>query len=169
MSREVYFGKAIQAIFKNWSGLQLAIQQGAGGHQNLEKEIWLMASSENWFRENPGLLGCEVADFLDEILQREFDLILEDGSLEEVGELLVQYHALCASSSEAEIIEKLQKLPRCDLSLCKCEDEEDEKLHRSLNSMQANMESMEVSEEQPREPEVDEDGFQMVASRRKKR
>ena len=66
--------------------------EGAGGSENRAKEQWFMAATESWFQENPDLLGCEVADFLEVVLQREFDLLVEDGSVEEVGEMLVQYY-----------------------------------------------------------------------------
>ena len=55
---------------------------------------------------------------------------MEDGSLEEVGDLLCQFFTLCSTQNEAVIVERLRSLPRCDLSLCQCEDEDDENMHR---------------------------------------
>ncbi len=55
---------------------------------------------------------------------------MEDGSLEEVAEVLCQFFSLCSTRNEAEIVERLRALPRCDLSLCQCEDDEDENMHR---------------------------------------
>ena len=79
----------------------------------------------------PIICSClQVAGYLEQILLHEFDLFIEDGSLDEVGALLCQYYALCASSSEQDILAQLRSLPRCDLSLCKCEDQDDQNLHR---------------------------------------
>ena len=67
-----------------------------------------------------------MADFLEQILQQEFDLIIEDGSLEEVGEKICRYFILCSTKSGEEVLEQLRLLPRCDLSLFKCEDDNEE-------------------------------------------
>jgi len=107
----------------------------------------------------------QVAGYLEQILLHEFDLFIEDGSLDEVGALLCQYYALCARSSEQEILAQLRSLPRCDLSLCKCEDQDDQNLHRNLNSIEENVENMEVSE--PPAPVVDEDGFTLVQKKKR--
>eukprot|EP00088_Acartia_fossae_P070868 TRINITY_DN958_c0_g1_i2.p1 TRINITY_DN958_c0_g1~~TRINITY_DN958_c0_g1_i2.p1 ORF type:complete len:171 (+),score=30.65 TRINITY_DN958_c0_g1_i2:43-555(+) len=163
-----YFNTAIQAIFRNWSGLQFAVQQGAGGADSKAKEAWFMQATETWFYENQDLLPCEVADFLDNIIQDEFDLRMEDGSLEEVASVLCEYYSLCCTRNEAAIVEKLRALPRCDLSLCKCEDDEDENFNRAVNNMNDTVESMEVSSGPPA-PVIDEDGFQMVLRSKKKR
>ena len=97
---------------------------------NRDKELWLINVTESWFYENPNLIGSEVAGYLEYLLLHEFDLFVEDGSLDEVGPMLCDYYALCAKGNEAEILDKLRSLPRCDLSLCRCEDEEDQNLHR---------------------------------------
>ena len=60
--------------FRNWSGLQFAVQQGSGGPQSAAKEAWFITVAESWFYENEDLLPCEVADFMEEILITEFDL-----------------------------------------------------------------------------------------------
>ena len=60
--------------FRNWSGLQFAVQQGSGGPQSAAKEAWFITVAESWFYENEDLLPCEVADFMEEILILEFDL-----------------------------------------------------------------------------------------------
>jgi hypothetical protein len=47
-----------------------------------------------------------VEDFLDQVMQTEFDLLVEDGSLGEVASLLVEYHASCSSPflSQADLL-----------------------------------------------------------------
>ena len=100
--------------------------QGAGGPENKDKESWFISATESWFYENTNLQGYEVADFLEQILQQEFDLIIEDGSLEEVGEKVCRYYNLCSTRTGDEVLEQLRLLPRCDLSLFKCEDDNEE-------------------------------------------
>ena len=55
-------------------------------------------------------------------------------------------------------------LPRCDLSQCRVEDEEEMEVEPSLSEMNG----LEISQPRRNEPEIDEDGFEMVKTRRKK-
>ena len=54
---------------------------------------------------------------------------MEDGSIDEVSSLLVDYFQLCRTQEESVILEKLRAMPRCDLSRCKCEDDDDENMN----------------------------------------
>ena len=59
-------------------------QQG-GGPQSKEKAEWMEEVTENWFHENRDIQAFEVEEFLGEILETEFQLQIDDGSLGEVG------------------------------------------------------------------------------------
>ena len=50
------------------------MSQGAGGPESVAKEAWFITIAESWFYENESLLACEVADYLEEIIQTEFNL-----------------------------------------------------------------------------------------------
>jgi len=152
---------------KNWSALQLAVTQGDVVHSR-EKADWMVGVIETWFCENRNLQDSEVADFLAEILDNEFNLQVEDGSLEEVGSKLCEFYAVCSSENESAVRLKMQTLPRCDLDKCKVEGGEtvEEEALESIASIP--LEMLKVRE--PKPIEIDEDGFQMVStrSRRKK-
>ena len=76
------FSHAIDAIFKNWSALQLAVAhvrvrqlkqfwclrfyfQQSGGPQSKEKAEWLVGATESWFYQNKDLQDWEVGDLLE--------------------------------------------------------------------------------------------------------
>ena len=88
--------------------------------------------------------------------------------MEEVGSKLCEFYAVCSSEDEGAVRLKMQTLPRCDLDKCKVEGGETAE-EETLDSVAAiPLETLKVKE--PKPIEIDEDGFQMVStrSRRKK-
>ena len=132
----------------------------------------MVGVTENWFYENKDLENYEVADFLEEIIQNEFNLSIDDGSLLEVGTYLTEYFKICTipSYEEETVLNFLRWLPKCDLSKCKVEDEdemmEDNRMDTEESISQIN--NLQISERKTDEPEIDESGFVLVKSRKKK-
>eukprot|EP00090_Calanus_glacialis_P032668 TRINITY_DN54137_c0_g1_i1.p1 TRINITY_DN54137_c0_g1~~TRINITY_DN54137_c0_g1_i1.p1 ORF type:complete len:178 (+),score=54.99 TRINITY_DN54137_c0_g1_i1:36-536(+) len=161
------FSHAIDAIFKNWSALQLAVAHQSGGPQSKEKAEWLVGATESWFYQNKDLQDWEVGDLLEEIISNEFNLQIDDGSLVEVGRKICEYFEFCSSNNENAIRTKLLSLPRCDLAKCKVEDDEDDMDTDITEENEVIIDNLEIHEK--KEPEVDEDGFQMVTTKKKKK
>ena len=119
----------------------------------------------------------EVAEFLETVLNRELDLIVEDGSTDEVGTLLIDFFAICSTKTEPEILEKVRSLPKCDLSRCRVDKFENEEEGESSNveSVEQNLNGMDIDEEEvkpeqrpPRANPVDPDGWTTIVSKKKK-
>jgi len=162
------FNQSIDAIFKNWSALQLAVAHQSGGPQSREKAEWLVGATENWFNENGNLQDYEVADFLEEIILTEFNLQIDDGSLLEIGRKVCEYYEFCSKNEDSAIRNKLLSLPRCDLAKCKIEDEDNEMEDEDdVTEGVLKIDNLEISERKG--PEIDEDGFEVVGSRKKKK
>ncbi|XP_068034769.1 pre-rRNA-processing protein TSR2 homolog isoform X2 [Anomalospiza imberbis] len=66
--------------------LQLAVAQGFGGPQGPEKAAWLSSALLDFFTQNADLEQEEVEDFLAEVMDNEFDTVVEDGSLQQAME-----------------------------------------------------------------------------------
>ncbi|GFR70024.1 pre-rRNA-processing protein TSR2 homolog, partial [Elysia marginata] len=94
------------------------VQQNFGGPDSAEKAAWMVQAIETWFNENQGLETYEVEDFLGQVLNSEFDLILEDNSIQEIARLICLYYRLCQENKVAEIQQRLQSLPRPALHGC---------------------------------------------------
>ena len=123
------FRTSVDAIFKNWTALQLAVSQGAGGPQSKAIADWMVEAVVQWFNENQNIEGYEVTEFIDQIVNQEFNLIIDDGSADEIGNTICEFYNLCTSSrSNDEIIAKIQSLPKCDLSRCKLDGASNEEL-----------------------------------------
>ena len=144
------FRASVNAILKNWTALQLAVSQGAGGHQSKEIAEWMVDAIIQWFNENQNLEPYEVTEFLEEIVNQEFNLIVDDGSVDEVGTAICEFYQLCTSSkSNDEIVAKIHSLPKCDLSRCKvdAQNNEEEAMCQKQNELEKQMNSMEVESE----------------------
>lgn len=159
------FHIAVDAIFKNWTGLQLAVRQGAAGPYSSAKGSWLVDATVQWFSENKNLEVYEVEEFLEDILNQEFNLIVEDGSVNEVSKLVCEYFSHCNTLTEEEVVKRLKQLPKCDLSTCKVEDVDEndtnaeEEDHNNIDTR----EMMEVEENEKETPPLtDSDGWTVV-------
>ena len=133
-----------------------------------------MDVTENWFYLNNDLENWEVADYLGEIMKNEFVVQIEDGSLLQMGTYCTEYWKICTNEtySEETIFNFLHHLPKCDLSKVRLQDYEDADMAPSTNQIM----DMDLSEgpsepKEPKkrvEPEIDEDGFEMVKSKKRK-
>lgn len=154
--------------------------QQAGGPKSRQKAEWMVDVTENWFYLNNDIENYEVSDFLEEIMHNEFSLRVDDGSLLQVGTYVTEYYKICTTESYTEdtIINFLHHLPKCDVSKCRYADEVEE-IGEGIANYNTGALNMDVNdslrEDQPEkppkqreEPEIDEDGFEMVKSRKKK-
>ncbi|XP_040577279.1 pre-rRNA-processing protein TSR2 homolog [Lepeophtheirus salmonis] len=164
-----YFLTAIEAILSNWTALQLAISQNAAGSNSIAVGTWMSGAIVSWFEENKNVEYYEATELLETILNQEFNLIVQDGSADEIGRLICEFHSLIfhQKSNEENIINRLKSLPKCDLSKCKIEDPD------SSNPMfeEGNDDAMECESSKPSKAvnnQPDEDGWFTVPSRSKK-
>jgi len=118
IDRRKNFHIAVEAIFKNWTALQMAVKQGSAGPQSQAIASWLVEATVQWFSENKNLEVFEVEEYLEDILNHEFNLVVDDGSVKETGKLVCEYYNICTDSNitAESVYEKLKKLPKCDLS-----------------------------------------------------
>ncbi|XP_021404278.2 pre-rRNA-processing protein TSR2 homolog [Lonchura striata] len=77
------FAEGVRAVLGGWAALQLAVAQGFGGPQGPEKAAWLSSALLDFFTQNADLEQEEVEDFLAEVMDNEFDTVVEDGSLQQ--------------------------------------------------------------------------------------
>ena len=137
-----FFRTAVDAVLKNWTALQLAVSQGAGGHQSQAIGEWMAGAVVQWFSENQNLEPYEVTEFLEQIINQEFNLLIDDGSSDEIGTMICDFYRLCTSNkSTDEIISKIHSLPKCDLTRCQVSDKNE---GNELDHVEKQMDSMEV-------------------------
>ena len=171
-----HFSTALDAILKNWSALQLSLHHSGTTNAHQFNE-WLSQSVLQWFKDNQNLESQEVEGFLEHIVVTEFDVEIEDGSYGEVADLICKFFQTCSTQSEDQILNELRTLPKCDLSLCKTLDDQDEAAAAAaaaaavIGAQEDAAEDMDTESRGPvrnAPPEPDEDGFVTVVSRKKR-
>jgi pre-rRNA-processing protein TSR2 len=180
------FTRAVHVVFGEWTCLKLAVENEWGGRQSREKGLALLK------RVLDGLLGSanvhrdELEDLLDLALLDDFNIETEDSSPREVAELLVRLHAeakaggtttadallLRAAGKGSSWVEVPPPPKAHDESSDDdddCDDDDGDGSTPRAGGPSA-MEAEDVSDADggaSKAPVVDEDGFTMVATRKR--
>ncbi|XP_062454683.1 pre-rRNA-processing protein TSR2 homolog [Rhea pennata] len=112
MAAAALFAEGVRAVLGAWAALQVAVENGFGGTRGPEKAAWLATVLEDFFQHNAGLEPEEVEDFLAEVMDNEFDTVVEDGSLVQVSRQLVALFALAAQGDAAAVGAAVARLGR---------------------------------------------------------
>ncbi|MED6251564.1 hypothetical protein ATANTOWER_032809 [Ataeniobius toweri] len=88
-SREL-FTEGVRAVLQTWPVLQIAVDNGFGGVYGQQKADWMVDVVQQYFHDNADLQQYEVEDFLTQLMDQEFDTMVEDGSLPQVSAGLLQ-------------------------------------------------------------------------------
>ncbi|XP_072223851.1 pre-rRNA-processing protein TSR2 homolog [Leuresthes tenuis] len=91
-SREL-FKEGVRAVLHTWPVLQIAVDNGFGGVYGQQKADWMVDAVQQYFHDNADLQQYEVEDFITELMDQEFDTVVEDGSLPQVSLALLQMFA----------------------------------------------------------------------------
>ena len=169
MGSDNLFHSAVDAVFQNWMALQVAVANDAAGPQSADIPKWMVSGTVQWFNENKNLEYHEVEDFLAEMVNQEFNVLIDDGSVTETSKLVCDFHRLCSLSKEdceAEIKQRLQALPKCrvDLGAETLEDVDEEENIEQITTATNDM----YFDEQSKPEKQDPDGWTIVKPRRKK-
>ncbi|XP_026189223.1 pre-rRNA-processing protein TSR2 homolog [Mastacembelus armatus] len=88
-SREL-FKEGVRAVLHTWPVLQIAVDNGFGGVYGQQKADWMVDVVQQYFHDNADLQQSEVEDFIAELMDQEFDTVIDDGSLPQVSISLLQ-------------------------------------------------------------------------------
>ncbi|XP_041802259.1 pre-rRNA-processing protein TSR2 homolog isoform X2 [Chelmon rostratus] len=88
-SREL-FTEGVRAVLHTWPVLQIAVDNGFGGVYGQQKADWMVDVVQQYFHDNADLQQYEVEDFIAQLMDQEFDTVVDDGSLPQVSESLLQ-------------------------------------------------------------------------------
>ncbi|KAM9344431.1 pre-rRNA-processing protein TSR2 homolog isoform 2-T2 [Pholidichthys leucotaenia] len=79
-SREL-FSEGVRVVLHTWPVLQIAVDNGFGGVHSQQKADWMVDVVQQYFHNNADLQQYEVEDFIAELMDQEFDTVVDDGSL----------------------------------------------------------------------------------------
>lgn len=89
------FEEAVKGIFSEWTALNLAIQNRWGNPDDDNTDI--CEDVLDFFYDHPQVYADQLEDILDDFFQNELNVLIEDGSIEEVSRMLVTLYAECKS------------------------------------------------------------------------
>ncbi|KAK5873233.1 hypothetical protein PBY51_018296 [Eleginops maclovinus] len=89
-AQRVLFTEAVRQALLSWPVLQIAVDNGFGGVYGTQKADWMVDVVQQFFHDNADLQRCEVEDFVADIMNQEFNTVVEDGSLPQLCDSLLQ-------------------------------------------------------------------------------
>ncbi|XP_064156650.1 pre-rRNA-processing protein TSR2 homolog [Anguilla rostrata] len=104
------FTEAVRAVLETWPVLQIAVDNGFGGVHSQQKANWMVDAVQQYFRENNNLEQYEVEDFLADLMNNEFDTVVDDGSLPQVALQVSQFFKQCEQGNWSEVEGQIAKL-----------------------------------------------------------
>lgn len=100
LSGEQIFRNAVKYILTEWPSLNLAIENGMGGPQAQQKQAWMCDHIAEIFIKNKDI---DLEDYLAELVNQEFDTLIEDGSLEYNSQWINKFYKDCLQGKEQEV------------------------------------------------------------------
>lgn len=175
-----YLDMAITLAINNWPALTLAVQSNWGGPTSADKRAWLCGAVSEMIADRPETDAEDLEDVLIQVMNDEFDAVVDDESAAKVG---------------LEIMEMRAQVQRGEFSEIKAQWEawqkkSEEKAARMFKQVESKDEDQETDDEAdeddaddvemgdapalvraPREkpePEIDDDGFTKVVGKNKR-
>ncbi|XP_076860159.1 pre-rRNA-processing protein TSR2 homolog [Brachyhypopomus gauderio] len=108
-TREV-FTEAVRAVLETWPVLQIAVDNGFGGAHSQQKAEWMVDAVQQYFYDNDDLQPAEVEDFLSDLMNNEFDTLIDDGSLPQVAQKVCEMFQQCQQGRLGEVREHVSQL-----------------------------------------------------------
>ncbi|KAF5898116.1 pre-rRNA-processing protein TSR2, partial [Clarias magur] len=109
-SPRAVFSEAVRAVLETWPVLQIAVDNGFGGVYSQQKADWLVDAVQQYFHDNSDLEQDEVEDFLSELMNNEFDTVVDDGSLPQVAQKVCVMFQECKQGNLAEVRQQISQL-----------------------------------------------------------
>lgn len=108
------FKKAIKYILTEWPSLELAIENGMGGAQARDKRDWICQTIAEVLLKGKDV---DLEDYLAEMINQEFDTLIEDGSLEYNTKWIEKFYKDCLQGKEEEVMRAIEQASQKKVSL----------------------------------------------------
>uniref|UniRef100_A0A7E4VPZ6 Pre-rRNA-processing protein TSR2 homolog n=1 Tax=Panagrellus redivivus TaxID=6233 RepID=A0A7E4VPZ6_PANRE len=94
----------VKKIFSSWPAYQLAVQHGAGGPDTAAKDKWLAEEVTTYIASNKEPLDAfSLTEWLDDILDHEFNLYAEDDSTTAFSQLFLRASVCFRTNNAADL------------------------------------------------------------------
>ena len=98
--------EVLKNILKVWRKKKFVKTKNSLNFSCLSRAIanWISEATVQWIKENAGLAAFEIGEFLEDIIAREFNCEIQDGSSDELGSLILELFNFCSSNSDEDNI-----------------------------------------------------------------
>ncbi|KAL1991154.1 hypothetical protein VTN49DRAFT_5658 [Thermomyces lanuginosus] len=180
------FDLGITLALNAWPALSLAVASNWGGPESGDKRDWLCGAVSDMFTERPETDAEDLEEVLIQVMNDEFDVVVDDGSAAEVARQIMDLREQCArdefgtvqslwaayqekmakkgAGAEKAMFKRVENEEDDDDDDDEDDDGEDDDGDIEMGDAPA---PVRVPREKP-EPEVDEEGFTKVVGRRKR-
>lgn len=108
------FRKAVKYILTEWPSLTLAMENGMGGSQAREIRDWMCATvAEAMLKDK----DVDLNDYISELINNEFDTLIEDGSLEYNTKWIEKFYKDCLQGKVQDVMNSINQAAAKKVSL----------------------------------------------------
>ncbi|CEF62870.1 Pre-rRNA-processing protein TSR2 family-containing protein [Strongyloides ratti] len=100
----------IEKLFTVWDTIDFIVTENAGGDETKEKLEWFREVCAEYSMDKDNTDPMEFADWIDTILNDEFNVILEDDSSVSIARNIMKYSDALRKDDKIQINEIIQKL-----------------------------------------------------------
>lgn len=178
----------ITLALHNWPALTLAVQSSWGGPTSSDKRDWFCGAISDLLQDRPETDAEDLEDVLIQVMNDEFDVVVDDGSAGAVAAQIMDMRAQVGRGEYGEIQamweawkEKMDKKGANAASMFRrveaqdedqeTDDDEEEEDDDEEDGMDVDMDEAPALVRPPREriePEVDEEGFTKVVGKKRR-
>ncbi|KAB8224071.1 Pre-rRNA-processing protein TSR2-domain-containing protein [Aspergillus novoparasiticus] len=179
-SASSYLDLGITLAIHNWPALTLAVQSNWGGPTSSDKRDWLCGAISDMLNDRPETDAEDLEDVLIQVMNDEFDVVIDDESAVPVAEEIMEVRGLVAKGDFSPIkqmwenyqTKSQQKASNVAAAFKRGEDED----QNSDDDEEEDEEDVDMGEapalvrapKEKVEAEVDEDGFTKVVGKKKR-
>lgn len=149
---------------------QIAVDNGFGGLYGQQKADWMVDVVQQYFHDNADLQQYEVEDFIAQLMDQEFDTVVDDGSLPQVSVSLLQVFSQWQQGALQPLkhtintlTQKTSQRAKVTAPATQSDDDSDDE----TQAMDCESSSPSVSRTEPRPPrQEEEDGWTVVQKKK---
>ncbi|CAB1440934.1 unnamed protein product [Pleuronectes platessa] len=163
-SREL-FSEGVRAVLHTWPVLQIAVDNGFGGVYAQQKADWMVDVVQQYFHDNADLLQCEVEDYIAELMNQEFDTVVDDGSLPQVSISLLQMFSQWRKGELQQLQHTISTLTQKKSQRAKVTappTQSDEESDSETQAMECDSSATHNTRPPPPPPQEEDDGWTVV-------
>ncbi|KAG5365417.1 Pre-rRNA-processing protein [Yarrowia sp. C11] len=165
------FELGVCMVLYNWTDLATAVDNSWGGADSEEKREWLVGNIVELFEESTVLDALDIQTRLSQVMEDEFDTVVDDDSDFMTAQLLIQVWMECSQGifttvenqyNKYEKSKNTKSTVKVDDQTTGGDDSGDEEDDDAPELVEGDVEMDDSTTREKQGPIIDEDGFEVV-------